>query len=41
MKFIHNWSIMWGLGRYEVRIWRHWPFKIQFFDYGKRYIPNG
>jgi hypothetical protein len=40
-RFMNNWSISWGNYRYEIRIWRHWPYKIDFIDYGKRFKPNG
>ena len=35
---MNNWSITWGLTRYEIRIWRHFPYKIEFLDYGKRLL---
>ena len=36
IRFLHNWSITWGGGRYEIRLWRHYPWKIEFLNYGRR-----
>lgn len=35
-RFFHNYSLTWGLGRYEIRLWRRWPYKIDFVDWGSR-----
>lgn len=35
-KFVNNYSIMWGMGRYEIRLWRKFPWKLEFIDYGLR-----
>ena len=37
-RFVHNWSIMWGLGRWEIRIWRPiWKLRIELIDWGPRW----
>lgn len=35
-KFMNNWSLMWGLGRYEIRLWCKYPWKIEYINYGHR-----
>lgn len=32
-RFLHNYSLTWGRCRYEIRVWRHWPFRIEFIRY--------
>jgi hypothetical protein len=34
-RFMNNWSISWGKSRYEIRVWRHFPWKIEFIDHHK------
>jgi hypothetical protein len=36
IRFMNNWSLTWARGRYEVRVWRHFPYRIDFMNRGPR-----